>query len=91
MTATPDLRAMRRTADPTAAAGPVILTAGLTREYKLEGEVVRALRGIDLVIHRNEFVAVMGPSGSGKSTLMNLIGCLDTPTAGEYWLSGERV
>jgi putative ABC transport system ATP-binding protein len=69
----------------------VILTKGLAREYRLEGEVVHALRGIDLEIHRNEFVAIMGPSGSGKSTLMNLIGCLDTPTAGEYWLSGQRV
>jgi putative ABC transport system ATP-binding protein len=84
-------RALRPTADPTAENGPVILTSGLTREYRLEGEVVRALRGVDLVIHRNEFVAVMGPSGSGKSTLMNLIGCLDTPTAGEYWLNGHRV
>jgi putative ABC transport system ATP-binding protein len=91
VTATPETRALRRTADPTAVAAPVILTSGLTREYKLEGEVVRALRGIDLIIHRNEFVAIMGPSGSGKSTLMNLIGCLDTPTAGEYWLSGQRV
>ena len=82
---------LRPTADPSAANGPIILTAGLTRDYVLEGEVVRALRGIDLIIHRNEFVAVMGPSGSGKSTLMNLIGCLDTPTAGEYWLNGQRV
>ncbi|MFI5208534.1 MAG: ABC transporter ATP-binding protein [Gemmatimonadales bacterium] len=72
-------------------AGPVILTRGLTREYRLEGEVVHALNGVDLDIQRNEFVAIMGPSGSGKSTLMNLIGCLDTPTAGEYWLSGQRV
>jgi putative ABC transport system ATP-binding protein len=71
--------------------GPVILTKGLAREYRLEGEVVHALRGVDLAISRNEFVAVMGPSGSGKSTLMNLIGCLDTPTAGEYWLNGQRV
>jgi putative ABC transport system ATP-binding protein len=71
--------------------GPVIVTRGLAREYRLEGEVVHALRGVDLTIERNEFVAIMGPSGSGKSTLMNLIGCLDTPTAGEYWLNGQRV
>ena len=69
----------------------VIVTRNLQRDYDMGGEIVRALRGIDLTIRKNEFVAVMGPSGSGKSTLMNLIGCLDSPTAGEYWLNGHRV
>jgi putative ABC transport system ATP-binding protein len=69
----------------------VILTHKLTRDYDMGGEVVRALRGVNIQIKRNEFVAIMGPSGSGKSTLMNLIGCLDTPTAGEYWLNGQKV
>jgi putative ABC transport system ATP-binding protein len=69
----------------------VIVTRNLQREYDMGGEIVRALRGVDLTIRKNEFVAVMGPSGSGKSTLMNLIGCLDSPTAGEYWLNGFRV
>jgi putative ABC transport system ATP-binding protein len=69
----------------------VIVTRNLQREYDMGGEVVRALRGVDIMIRKNEFVAVMGPSGSGKSTLMNLVGCLDSPTAGEYWLNGHRV
>jgi putative ABC transport system ATP-binding protein len=69
----------------------VIVTRNLKREYEMGAEVVRALRGVDITIRRNEFVAIMGPSGSGKSTLMNLIGCLDTPTEGEYWLNGHRV
>jgi putative ABC transport system ATP-binding protein len=69
----------------------VILTHHLTRDYDMGGEVVHALRGVDVQIRRNEFVAVMGPSGSGKSTLMNLIGCLDTPSGGEYWLNGQKV
>jgi putative ABC transport system ATP-binding protein len=69
----------------------VIVTRGLKREYDMGGEIVRALRGVDVAIRRNEYVAIMGPSGSGKSTLMNLIGCLDTPDAGEYWLSGNLV
>ena len=69
----------------------VIVTRGLKREYDMGGEVVRALRGVDVAIRRNEYVAIMGPSGSGKSTLMNLIGCLDTPNAGEYWLNGLMV
>jgi len=69
----------------------VILTHHLTREYVMGAEVVHALRGVDIKIKKNEFVACMGPSGSGKSTLMNLIGCLDTPTSGEYWLNGQKV
>jgi putative ABC transport system ATP-binding protein len=69
----------------------IILTHKLTREYDMGGEVVRALQGVSFQIKKNEYVAVMGPSGSGKSTLMNLIGCLDTPTAGEYWLNGQKV
>ena len=69
----------------------VIVTRNLQRDYDMGGEVVRALRGVDLTIRKNEFVAVMGPSGSGKSTLMNLIGCLDSPSGGEYWLNGHRV
>jgi putative ABC transport system ATP-binding protein len=69
----------------------VILTRELTKEYELGAETVRALRGVDMQIDRNDFVAIMGPSGSGKSTLLNLIGCLDTPTAGQYWLGGQEV
>jgi len=69
----------------------VIVTRGIKREYDMGGEVVRALRGIDLAIGRNEYIAIMGPSGSGKSTLMNIIGCLDTPNGGEYWLNGQLV
>ncbi|OGU35289.1 MAG: macrolide ABC transporter ATP-binding protein [Gemmatimonadetes bacterium RIFCSPLOWO2_12_FULL_68_9] len=70
---------------------PLIRVQGLTRDYDMGSETVRALRGVDLAIHRNEYVAIMGPSGSGKSTLMNLLGCLDTPTSGEYWLNGTEV
>ena len=69
----------------------VIVTRGLKREYDMGGEIVRALRGVDIAIRRNEYVAIMGPSGSGKSTLLNLIGCLDTPNEGEYWLNGLMV
>jgi putative ABC transport system ATP-binding protein len=69
----------------------IIVTHNLQKHYVLGAETVRALRGVDLTINRNEYVAIMGPSGSGKSTLMNLIGCLDTPTAGEYILNGHAV
>jgi putative ABC transport system ATP-binding protein len=69
----------------------LIRTVGLTREYTMGVEVVRALRGVDLEIRRCEYVAIMGPSGSGKSTFMNLVGCLDTPTGGQYWLNGNEV
>lgn len=76
---------------PTSEAIPVIRTRGLCRSFAMGATMVHALRGVDLEIHRNEYVAIMGPSGSGKSTLMNLIGCLDTPSDGEYWLDGQPV
>ncbi len=69
----------------------IILTHKLERNYDMGVEIVHALNGVDIQIRRNEYVTIMGPSGSGKSTLMNLIGCLDTPTAGEYWLNGQKV
>ena len=70
---------------------PIIRVRDLHREYEMGAEVVRALDGVDLEIFPNEYVAIMGPSGSGKSTMMNLIGCLDTPSSGEYWLAGHEV
>jgi putative ABC transport system ATP-binding protein len=72
--------------------GSLIIEArGIERYYQLGSETVRALRGVDLKIYKNEYVAIMGPSGSGKSTFMNMIGCLDSPTAGEYILNGQPV
>ena len=70
---------------------PVIRIRDLARHYVMGSEVVQALRGVTLDIGRNEYVAIMGPSGSGKSTMMNVVGCLDTPTSGEYWLNGQEV
>ena len=69
----------------------IIVTEDLQRHYEMGGEIIHALRGIDLQIAPGEYVAVMGPSGSGKSTLMNMIGCLDTPDDGQYWLNGKLV
>jgi putative ABC transport system ATP-binding protein len=69
----------------------IIRTEGLKKDYVLGAETVHAVRGVDIEIRRGEFVAFMGPSGSGKSTFMNMIGCLDTPTAGRYWLNGQLV
>ena len=69
----------------------IIRLEGITREYVMGSERVLALRGVDLTIARNEYVAIMGPSGSGKSTMMNMLGCLDTPSGGTYWLNGHEV
>ncbi|HZV60501.1 MAG TPA: ABC transporter ATP-binding protein [Candidatus Eremiobacteraceae bacterium] len=71
--------------------GIVIKTENLAKVYEMGAEQVHALRGIDVEIHKGEYVAIMGPSGSGKSTLMNLIGCLDSPSTGKYWLAGRLV
>jgi putative ABC transport system ATP-binding protein len=69
----------------------VIDIGGVTKLYKMGDEIIQALRGVAVQIHRNEYLAIMGPSGSGKSTLMNMLGCLDTPTAGRYEFNGKNV
>lgn len=69
----------------------IIKLKAITRDFPLGAQIVKVLKGIDLEIFRNEYVALMGPSGSGKSTLMNLLGCLDTPTSGHYWLNDNDV
>ena len=72
--------------------GPLFIDIrDLTREYVMGDTTIRALRGVNIRIHRNEYLAIMGPSGSGKSTLMNMLGCLDTPSAGHYEFSGKNV
>ena len=80
--------ALRPVRDP----GPLVIDIeAVTKLYKMGSEIVHALRGVNVRIHRNEYLAIMGPSGSGKSTLMNMLGCLDTPTAGRYEFSGKNV
>ena len=69
----------------------LISLQNITKTYVLGDQIVNALKGVDLQIFRGEYLALMGPSGSGKSTLMNIIGCLDTPTSGEYWLNNKEV
>ncbi|MFM7750241.1 MAG: ABC transporter ATP-binding protein, partial [Opitutaceae bacterium] len=69
----------------------VIRIEGVTKLYRMGAETVHALRGVNVEIRRNEYLAIMGPSGSGKSTLMNMLGCLDTPTGGRYDFNGKNV
>jgi putative ABC transport system ATP-binding protein len=72
-------------------ATPLIHMEGVHKYYELDGVQVHALRGVDLTVAHGEYLAIMGPSGSGKSTLMNILGCLDIPNEGHYWLNGEDV
>lgn len=70
---------------------PIIRLENITRFYQIGSETIRALNGVNLEVNKNEYVALMGPSGSGKSTLMNMLGCLDTPSSGQYWLNNIPV
>ena len=89
MTPSPALAHVARSVRPL---GPTVIEIeGVTKLYRMGSETIHALRGVTLNIHRNEYLAIMGPSGSGKSTLMNMLGCLDTPTAGRYDFSGKNV
>ncbi|MBW7895261.1 MAG: ABC transporter ATP-binding protein [Opitutaceae bacterium] len=79
-------------ARPARPPGPLVIEIeGVTKLYKMGEEIIHALCGVALKIHRNEYLAIMGPSGSGKSTLMNMLGCLDTPTEGRYEFNGRNV
>src|SRR5438067_825245 len=80
------------TTDTVRPSGPIVIDIeNITKHYIMGEETVHALRGVSLVIHRNEYLAIMGPSGSGKSTLMNMLGCLDTPSSGRYFFNGKDV
>jgi putative ABC transport system ATP-binding protein len=88
----PDDCTMQATTRTTAQGSPVINIEGIEKTYVLSAEnIVRALRGVNLAIQEAAYVAIMGPSGSGKSTMLNILGCLDRPTAGRYWLGGQDV
>src|SRR5438477_8457462 len=76
---------------PALASRPLIYLEQIVKTYDSGENAVQALRGVDVAIERGEFVSIIGPSGSGKSTLMHILGCLDTPTSGKYWLDGEDV
>ena len=69
----------------------IIKTENLIKEYQIGSQKVKALNGINLCVDKGEFISIMGPSGSGKTTLMNIIGCLDTPTVGSYYLNNKLV
>jgi putative ABC transport system ATP-binding protein len=75
----------------TTIAEPLIRIEQLSKQYRMGGELLKALDEVSLTVHKSDFIAIIGPSGSGKSTFMNVIGCLDAPTSGKYWLDGEEI